>query len=44
MKHNWRGRMASLRHALQRRPKPVPAAERLLEQHKDAMPPRLYVS
>jgi hypothetical protein len=42
MKLHLRGRLTTLRHALHR-PAAVPVAERLLEKHKDDLPPRLYV-
>jgi hypothetical protein len=42
MKLNLRGRMTTLRHALHR-PAEAPVAERLLEKHRDELPPRLYV-
>lgn len=43
MKLHLRGSMATLRHALHR-PTAVPVAERMLEKHRDELPPRLYVS
>lgn len=43
MKLHLRGSMTMLRRALHR-PTAVPAAERMLERHRDEMPPRLYVS
>jgi hypothetical protein len=44
MKLHLRGYMTALRHALHHRQTAVPVAERLLEQHRDELPPRLYVS
>lgn len=43
MKIHLRGYMTALRHTLHR-PTAVPVAERLLEKHRDELPPRLYVS
>ncbi|WP_327002803.1 hypothetical protein OHA72_48210 [Dactylosporangium sp. NBC_01737] len=42
MRLHLRDRLTTMRRALHH-PAAVPAAERLLERHRDELPPRLYV-